>query len=148
MSEDPRERIAHIRGSIISHTTALNGLIREAAFAINDFDEEIDRVYGRPRTDSYSSPSLFRFDRALRHFIRLLVHLKVQMHRYHEATRPLEQLMATLTRGSWLHRHVTLDESLPRNFSRDRREHPVMDDSAPENPRASLNDVDEESRPL
>jgi len=115
MATDPRERIANLRSSIRQQSNEFNFHIRRIAFAINDFDEELDHVFGLPTGDGYSSAVLIRFDRELREFIRALVRLKLQLYRYKEATRPLEHQLMVLTRAPTLDRQTPLRERLPDN---------------------------------
>jgi len=116
MATDPRERIANLRSLIRQQSQEFNFHVRRAASAINDFDGELDHLYGLPTGDGYSSATLIRFDQELRELIRTLVRLKLHMYRYREATRPLEQQLMTLTRGPALDQRMPLGENRCSNL--------------------------------
>jgi len=115
MAVDPRELIADLRAAILQLTDDINSEIRNVAYALSDFDEELDPLFAMPQGDIYSSSMLFRFDRAIRHFIRLVVRLKVDMHRYQEAVRPLERQLIAATRGPALDQRSPLIERRSNN---------------------------------
>jgi len=115
MASDPRVQAADLRALIYRHSREFNFQVRSVAFATNEFDEELEHLFGMPATGTYSSAALIRFDRELREFIRTLVRLKLHMYRYKDAIRPLERQLMALNRGPMLNRRTPLGERRPEN---------------------------------